>query len=184
MNFDAYYNGEFRRDVQEVVRAARGIQRHEGWDGEVIIQLPSLSRENRAIAEMGSDRLAQFAVALYFTILVDEVMYTYFRGSYPRFRELTMYPKLVGGCPGGCHTRLEPELVFRVINGGLRDRGSCLVAPTIEPRYLKALRAATPDLQREVGSFFQEHMPGVDDGAVWRHCIAEPPLNELVNTVA
>lgn len=44
-----------------------------------------------------SETRSAFLICLYFTVLVDQAMYTHFRTDYARFEELTRYPKFCHG---------------------------------------------------------------------------------------
>ncbi len=167
MDYRQYYGDPFRRDLAGVVRGLPG--HHGAWeDGGAILQPFILSNENPAIACMGHDQRSLFATALFFTVLVDQVAYTYYKPHYSAFRVLTLYPKLVGNCLGACHYHFHPRSVFSYLatvrgpvykwdQDGLFDESS-----------VEVMRA-------EVLDFFRVHLPAVDGAEFWEFCLAELP---------
>lgn len=168
MPFSAYYRQVFRGDLNAVLA--------QGWRSghEGAVQPRMLSTENPVIAAMSEDRLGQFAAALYFTVLVDDVVHKHFRAHYESFHELTRYPKLLGDCPGGCDGERQPSYVLGVV--GERPGGYVVgYSMGYFPRFRRAVTNAAGVMQREVIEFFDEYLPDVDGRAVWERCLAELP---------
>ena len=167
MDYREYYGDAFRRDLAAVVLGLTSPHGSEN-DGGTVLQPLVLSNENPAIAAMDRARRSLFATALFFTVLVDQVAYTHFRVHYRAFRALTLYPKLVGNCPGGCHYHFHPTSVFNffaMFSGPvvMRDQDSLFDESSVE-----VMRA-------EVLDFFRVHVPAVDGDEFWDLCLAELP---------
>lgn len=120
IEFRAYLRRELPMALARVARAPRMYRsesRHVEADGGIILQPEELRRltgPTRGAPEMESHLLA---VGLYWMVSIDEAMWTYHRAAYPRFRELTYFPKLVGDCPGGCGTHLHPTAALQLVGG-------------------------------------------------------------------
>ena len=169
MNLSEYYNNCFRGDVGAVL----------AWyaphlDDEPFFQRRSLSSESPVIKSMKRERIRFFAISLYLTVLVDQVMYSRFKSSYQQFRALTQYPKWKGDCPGACNYHMPAESIFQVI-------GLALFSENLkyQAEFLPLLAEAVPFMREEVVSFFRLHMPEVDGDAVWDRCMLESPLSLL-----
>jgi hypothetical protein len=107
-------------------------------------------------------------VALFFTVLVDQVCYSHFRGVYEAFRRLTEYPKFKGDCPGACSYHLHPSRILSALN---RPTGAPGRALPFE--YAQLLGEGIPVMRREVEEFRRDHLPTLDAGALWDRCLAE-----------
>ena len=170
MRFQKYYGEPFRSDLRNVVNGLPPLHDHFSTEHETTVQPRMLSRANQAIRLLGSERLKLFATALYFTVLVDQVMYTHFHSTYPRFKSLTQYPKLRGDCPGGCSWMVDPSVIL--VTAGLPPASGERVALSA---YADLVASASPVVELEVTSFFETHMPDVDGTDVWRHCLNNMP---------
>jgi hypothetical protein len=172
-SFRYYYRNQFQRQLATVL--AKGWKGHEqhGDEPGSIIQPRTLSLENPAIRRMSAESQARFAVALYLTILTDQVASRYFREHYAKFAALTRYPKFRGDCPGGCRSSVPAERILLSIGMEVADR-----AEAVPPHILTELQAALPDLRYETTAFVQDHMPELGE-SFWTRCTAEPPLVTL-----
>ena len=147
-----------------------------GWQGhghhdEPTVQPRTLSSENPVIGAMAQERRRCFATALYFTVLIDQVMFTHFQADYDTFRRLTAYPKFRGDCPGSCGYHIHPENVFAALAQPAGSRKDDWL-----PEHEVIIREAVPTMKGEVLTFFREHMSNRDGVEVWAECAAEPPL--------
>src|SRR5690606_27668683 len=88
---------------------------HEHAPGQIALQPRTISLRNPVVRRWSVERRTLFAAGLFLTVLADQVCYTHFQASYSRFRELTMYPKWRGDCPGTCYYHIHPGAVFRAI---------------------------------------------------------------------
>lgn len=63
------------------------------------------------LRDISSKNYFMFSVA--YTILIDQLMYTHFKESYPMFRELTLYPKMDGSAGwAGSISHANPFAIF------------------------------------------------------------------------
>lgn len=67
------------------------------------------------LKDISNKNYFMFSVA--YTILIDQVMYTYFKEAYPKFRELTMYPKMDGSA--GWAGSIDHSNPFSIFNDDL-----------------------------------------------------------------
>lgn len=177
MTLAEYYNGPFASDLARVLRALPPIHQHE--PGEVTLQPRSLSLANPTVRHWPRERRGLFASALFLTILADQVCYTHFREHYWSFRDLTMYPKFRGDCPGACYYHVDPSIIFRSVGcseGRLR-------APD-ELNDISFPADLWPTMEHEVVSFFSEHLPSVDGRAFWLRCWSEVPVSLKIQSGA
>ena len=91
-----------------------------------------------------------FLAATCYTVLIDQVMYTHFKGAYPQFRRLTMYPKMdrtVG--PARTFMMANPFEVFE--EDILRSRSISVESAVETFRLWSAFIAA------DLSVFFEQH---------------------------
>jgi hypothetical protein len=174
MSFERYYLQEFRKDLSAVFalrpQGVHDRDQHDDW--QYSLQPRSVSRENQAITEWSGERKALFAVSLFYTVLVDQVCHTYFRSHYPRFRELTMYPKWRGDCPGGCHGHHHPVEILSVIGASPGRHGA---SPS--QQVVSLIHQAKPFVRQQLASFCEQQMPELPAAHFWEFCSSElPPL--------
>jgi hypothetical protein len=63
------------------------------------------------LRDISSKNYFMFSVA--YTILIDQLMYTHFKESYPKFREITLYPKMDGSAGwAGSISHANPFAIF------------------------------------------------------------------------
>jgi len=147
--------------------------RNHGYDKTVFtIQFERLTMNRPHLLEVREDSRAHFAVALFWTVLADQVCYTHFRSAYERFRRLTVYPKFIGDCPGGCRYHLHPSHIFTAVNQvnvKARTQGATEQVEAI-------LRESVEVMRSEVVDFCEQHLPEVPSLDFWKRCVAELPL--------
>src|SRR5689334_7126340 len=85
MSLKEYYNQTFQSDLVSLLHGFRPAEARIFYLGQTWMQgctlLPSVLTERRP----------QFLGCLYFTVLVDQAMHTYFPFEHQRFEELTLY---------------------------------------------------------------------------------------------
>jgi hypothetical protein len=99
--FNTYYNSRFRQNINMFFSTIPDESRfHEDRSNKKLyaVQHERLTRRHNHLGFLGKEEKEYFSVALYFTILIDEVCYTYFKEDYSKFQALTNYPKLIGNC--------------------------------------------------------------------------------------
>jgi hypothetical protein len=96
---------------------------------EFNIQYFFLTPQYRYLDIIPQDRQGLFAVALYWTVLVDQTFYSYYRQSYYVFRQKTLYPKFIGNCTAPsmmsseCGHHQNPRKILQAVNDTL-DKGN------------------------------------------------------------
>lgn len=169
MHYRDYYSESFRSDLRELLSAHPQPHDHQGED--LMIQPCMLAADAMPIQTWRDERLRLFTTALFYTVLVDQVAYTYFQPSYGRWRSLTMYPKLHGDCPAACRSNLDPREAFRLVPR--RSGDSYGDAPAIE--CAAEMAEARSVMEAEVLEFFLTHMPEVDGQRFWELCAMHLP---------
>lgn len=120
-SFDTYYNERFRHDLQRFLEEIPDKSKHhDSYDkGTYYIQYERLTKDKTHLdfLKTPADKV-NFGIALFLTILVDEVCYTYYKQFYPEFKALTNYPEFIGNCPAGCNYHFHPSDIFLAMNYG------------------------------------------------------------------
>lgn len=88
---DYYYN-RFREQFNEWTKKS-GAHKHPGES--VYIPIQDLKTEN--LLHIPKEDYMLFHCALACTALIDQVMYTHFKTDYPKFQQMTLYPKIEYG---------------------------------------------------------------------------------------
>src|SRR5690606_31423403 len=98
-DFDKYYKGQFRNDLQRFFATIPDDSKfHEDKEHKQVysIQYRRLTNEYSHLDFLSTNQtMMNFAVSLFFTILVDEVCYTHFQSDYSTFGRLKLYPKFI-----------------------------------------------------------------------------------------
>lgn len=87
-----YYYNRFRPQFEERVRKA---QAHEHPGEGIYIPIQDLRKEY--LSHIPREDYMLFYCALACTVLIDQVMYTYFKQDYSEFQRMTLYPKIEYG---------------------------------------------------------------------------------------
>ena len=91
---DYYYN-QFRTDFAEFMAKSKMAHKHP--DEGVYIPIQDLSEANLSHVKTDAWHTMRFLYCLAFTVLIDQVMYTYFKNDYAKFQSITLYPKIEYG---------------------------------------------------------------------------------------
>lgn len=169
MTFQSYYRGEFRTDLAAVLSALPGLHWNPGG-GEQFVQPITLSMANPTIRSWSHRHRDQFAIALFWTVLVDQVCFTYFRPQYAAFQAMTMYPKFTGDCPGGCGGHIHPRHILLAVGSPPYVGGGDWTG-TADPS-----EDSLAVMHEEVFDFFKHHLPEVAPDEFWTRCLAELPV--------
>ena len=87
-----YYYSRFRGQFEEWMKKT---QAHEHPGEGIYISLSNLRTEY--LSHIPQEDYMLFHCALACTILIDQVMYSYFQNEYPKFQSMTQYPKIEYG---------------------------------------------------------------------------------------
>jgi hypothetical protein len=176
-NFDRYYNTQFRGDIQKFFSTIPDESRfHEDKEHKQIfsIQYGRLTREYNHLNFLTTNQdKVNFAVALFFTVLVDEVCYTYYRANYDTFQKLTRYPKFIGNCLTMCRYHLPPSDIFIAMNKDKDGSSSDYLV------FYDTFFEAIPVMERETKDFLQKYMSDVSGKEFWDKCEAEFPYRTV-----
>ncbi len=159
MSLKEYYNQTFQSDLVSLLRGFPPAEARIFYLGQTWMQGCSL------LPRVPAERRPQFLGCLYFTVLVDQAMHTYFPFEHRRFEELTLYPKFRVGL--GHPAYLNPVLVFEVpIHHHLVSE--------------EEVRQVIPEAMRlfvdETGSFFRDHMPEIRAQDFFERLLADPDV--------
>lgn len=91
MNIEDYYTNKFPIHLKEWLKSSNA---HPHGDEGVYISSGYLT-EN--ISHIPKEQLDHFYITIAFTILLDQLVYSYFKKDYPYFQKLTQYPKIEYG---------------------------------------------------------------------------------------
>ena len=154
MEFQAYYNNEFRSDLNTFLSTIPNESRYHNnleTRREITIQLCRLTSKHTHLDFLSKAKRLDFAHALYWTILVDMVMYTHFKTSYDFFRKLTTYPKLIGNCTRRCYHHYHPRNIYDEMDFEISDE-----------EINSSIHSTIPFINQEITSFLRCHMTDID----------------------
>lgn len=158
-----YYNNQFRTDLVIFMPDARVPYFGHSW-GSDCRNLDKIQIESRPV----------FLICLYFTVLVDQAMYTHYRSDYERFSQLTQYPKFCHGL--GQFQKNPRELLFVPVQKGMVDKSA----------IGKELSAGMELFVDEVEDFFQNYMKHINpaeffDKLIYDSDVQIPLLIVMIN---
>ncbi|MFZ2205940.1 MAG: hypothetical protein WA061_03135 [Microgenomates group bacterium] len=87
-----YYYNRFRGQFEEWLKKSHA---HKHFSQETFIPLHDLNPT--CLSHVPKTELGLFYCALGCTILIDQIIYTHFKSDYPKFQQLTQYPKIEYG---------------------------------------------------------------------------------------
>ena len=154
MEFQAYYKIAFRSDLNTFLSTIphTSLYHHnEETRTTVTIQLDRLTSNHHHLDFLNQATRLNFAHALYWTILVDMVMYTHFQASYDSFQKLTNYPKLIGNCTRGCYNHYHPRNIYDEMDFKMSDE-----------EINSLIHSTKPFMTEEITSFLRRYMPGIE----------------------
>lgn len=125
LSFPRYFEEDFRTDL-EWIRGGVPLMHggaEEQPDGGVTLQADVLVQKNRRIRALRFDRVDLLALAIFWSVALDQAVYTYGPDSYPLFRAATRFPKLRGPCPGGCVGHMSPIVALAATGRSMRSDG-------------------------------------------------------------
>lgn len=177
MIFRDYYRSKFASELTRFAEHTPVEHKHHSERNILTVQPWTLSRDSNYIDTMDSDDAINFALSLFFVVLVDEVMYTYYSEHYSSFQKATMFPKYVGDCFSACHVHMHPKSIFNDI----RQHGRRLASD-----WIIRLREAIPSMKIECDYLIDNHAPEIGKAEFWNRCLNEfpsckPPLTSITH---
>ncbi|HRA72438.1 MAG TPA: hypothetical protein PLB11_06400, partial [Flavobacterium sp.] len=146
---------------------------HEDKDNKQFfsIQYERLTPSKNHLDFLDKEGKEYFAVALFFTVLTDMVCYTHYKSYYNKFRDLTMYPKLIGNCLSWCRYHLHPREIFNAMNQGRNANEQYLL-------FIDKFWSAVEPMQEEVLCFFELYLNEINGKDFWKKCESEFPYGK------
>jgi len=158
MNPKDYYNNQFMEDLRELTQKVNVIGNHaydfvepfsaEKW-GFMIVELFKNSNNDikDPLNHIQKENLGYFLSALAGIILIDQVMFTYFREDYEKFRTITRYPKIRWS--PGWNANVKPWQLF--------DHRIALARGLQNPEKINKFREFMEFFVLEVKDFFNKN---------------------------
>jgi len=171
MDFKSYYNTKFREDLYRFFSTIPDESKyHEDRENKLIfsIQFERLKPTYNHLNFLEKEEKEYFGVALFFTVLIDMVCFTYFKNHYGKFQLLTRYPKLIGNCLSWCRFHLHPRDIFQAMN---RERPRKFETLIFKLKFLEAAEI----MKIETADFFTEYLNDIDSEEFWLKCSEEFP---------
>jgi len=137
------------------------------------VQYQSLTKDFNYLDFLDINQKAYFGTALFFTVLVDQVCFSYFAQHYDKFCNLTLYPKFVGNSPSTDRINFPPRDIFTAFNYS-RDKEKMFNTQNVE--FWQIYNEAIPVIENETKEFFKMHLNDIDGQEFWDKCIKELPL--------
>ena len=172
--FETYYTTKFRQDINLFFSTIPDQSRfHEDNQTKQTfsIQYERLTRDFGHLNQLTKTDREYFGVALFFTVLTDMVCYSKYRENYNNFRRLTLYPKFIGNCPGGCHYHYHPSDIFAAMNFS-RSKPLDVLSPERLDFYEK-FSEAIPTMEKETKDVCSDHLTEIDEQRFCEQCKEE-----------
>ncbi len=148
-----YYHKQFRADLALFMQDTRVPYFGHSWAYDCG-NLNKIRRESKP----------EFLICLYFTILIDQAMYTHYRSDYDRFAQLTQYPKFCHGL--GQFQKNPRELLLVPVQKGMVNK----------EKLENELSDGMELFIDEVIDFFQNYMPYIDPANFFEKVIYDPDV--------
>jgi hypothetical protein len=190
IDFKTYYKQYFQRDLLNFVGQIP-INGNKHYDKtEFNIQYFFLTPQYKYLDIVPQDRQGLFAVALFWTVLVDQAFYSNYRYSYQTFQRQTLYPKFIGNCTAPslmsseCGHHQHPRKILQAIND-TTDKGNRFdfereifkKDESNQPRqfidYLTFLDQSKQVMQYDIKDYFEKHQPEISWTEFWSKCERE-----------
>lgn len=192
-DFATYYRQQFQTDLLNFVRQIPiDGNKHYNKD-EFNIQYFFLTPFYNYLDIVPADRQANFIVSLFWTVLVDQVFYTFYNG-YSLFRSKTLYPKFIGNCTAPslmssqCGHHQHPKQILLAVND-FADKGNAFdfdreVFKGNESKvkrntinFEEVLNSSKAVMKKEVEDYFSNHQREINGEEFWEKCLAELETN-------
>ena len=121
-DFKTYYDQLFQKDIFNFIGQIP-IEGNKHYDPENFnIQYFILTPRYNYLDIIPEERQGFFTVALYWTILFDQVFYSNYGGWTPKFHSISIRPKFIGNCTAPslmssqCGHHQHPSRIFEAVN--------------------------------------------------------------------
>lgn len=189
-DFKTYYKEQFQRDLLNFVGQIP-IDGNKHYDrNEFNIQYFFLTPQYKYLNIIPQDRQGLFAIALFWSVLVDQTFYSNYRLSYPPFQRKTLYPKFIGNCTSPslmsseCGHHQHPRKILQAIND-TTDKGNRFDfereifkkdesnQPRLVIDYFSTIEQARQVIKDEIKDYFENHQPVISWEEFWTKCERE-----------
>ena len=191
MEFEQYYKTLFREHINQFFSQIplEGSKHYNKT--EFTIQYFFLTPQYKYLDFIPKERQGLFAVALYWTVLIDQTFFSYYsRQSYLNFQQKTLYPKFIGNCTAPslmsseCGHHLHPQKILQAVND-FADKGNrhdlkieiFKKDESTERReninYFSNLEQVKQVIKEEIKEYFNNHQPEISWNEFWLKCELE-----------
>lgn len=190
LTFKTYYKEYFEQDILKFVKQIP-IQGNKHYDKQNFnIQYFFLTPNYRYLDIVPTNRQGYFAVALFWSVLIDQVCYSKFRFAYDKFHSKTLSPKFIGNCTAPslmsseCGYNQHPNKVLQAINDYF-DKGNrfdfdreIFKKDEIENKRVKIyfdeiFEESKSVIMEEIKAYFEKHQPEINWEEFWGKCVVE-----------
>ena len=188
--FRKYYKEQFDSDLLKFMKQVPIVGNKHFTNKEHTIQYFYLTPGYNYLDIIPRDRQPLLVITLFWTVLIDQVFYTYFKSDYSIFQRKTLYPKFIGNCTAPslissqCGHNQHPKLILDAVND-YSDRGNLIegdrrifknneVQIPREPIEVNGLVSLTKDeikLNTEV--YLKNYHPNINQNHFWSLCEKE-----------
>jgi gamma-glutamylcyclotransferase (GGCT)/AIG2-like uncharacterized protein YtfP len=167
-SFIQYYLHQFKLDLSYFFSLIPDESKfHDDIKNKSIytIQSEQLTPKKGNLKFLSNENKDSFLIALYYSVLMDMVCYTFFKSHYEKFYRKTMYPKLIGNCLSTCHYHLNPESIFHSVYGrNFSEKNTILIRKfTLLTEYFKV----------ENFRLLNEYFADINQEEFWSRCSSE-----------
>lgn len=153
MSIEKYYDVHFNNDLKFLYSDIPESSLHHNGKETHTIQYERLTNKYNHLIFLEDNRTL-FITSLYFTVLLDQIFYTYFQPEYKAYRELTNSPKFIGNCLSSCRYNLHPKNIIIAAN---KDRvgeyvvykDTFKILPLMEDRTSQILKCHFSSIQND-----------------------------------
>jgi hypothetical protein len=189
-DFKTYYKQQFQRDLLNFVGKIPIDGNKYNDRNEFNIQYFFLTLQYKYLNIIPQDRQGLFAVALIWTVLVDQTFYSNYINSYPTFQRKTLYPKFIGNCTAPslmsseCRHQQHLRNILQAIND-TADKGNRFdfereIFKKDENNqqrqfinYLTILNQTREVMKVEIKDYFENHQSEISWSDFWTKCERE-----------
>lgn len=189
-DFKTYYKDQFQKDLLNFIGQIPSEGNKHYDRNEFKIQYFFLIPNYKYLDIIPFERQGLFSVALFWTVLVDQVFYSNFRNSYQTFQRKTLYPKFIGNCTAPslmsseCGHYQHPKRILQAINDTF-DKGNRFEfereifkkhennKPRERIEYISILDQSKPVMKEELKHYFENYQSEIDSTDFWEKCEQE-----------
>lgn len=188
--FRKYYPVEFERDLLKFMKQIPIVGNKHYNNEEHRIQYFYLTPNYNYLDVFSKDKQILFIVALFWSVLIDQVFYTYFKCDYSIFQKKTLYPKFIGNCTAPslmssqCGHNQHPLLILNAVND-YSDKGNLIESdrkifkndevqvPRKSIEIVGLVDKTKDQIKREIVTYLKKSHPNINADYFWSLCERE-----------